>query len=145
MSKLFLLFSILIISSCNSNNEQTAPTIDSIAPTPTYEETKMSLEEKEKSDPLSFLKLHNVVFRQNLLDQWVVEGTVYNHATVAKYKDVVLDIICYTKTRTELGRTTETLYEFVQPNNYKTFKFKTAGYKGTALIGVEIKSAVASD
>jgi len=144
MNKLFLLFSILIISSCDSGNEPTAPTTDSIAK-PTYPEIKVTLEEKEKSDPLPFLKLHNVVFRQNLLDQWVVEGTVYNHATVAKYKDVVLDIIYYTKTRTELGRTRETLYEFVSPNNYQTFKFKNAGYKGTALIGVEINSAIASD
>lgn len=142
MNKLFLLFSILIITSCNSRNEQTTP--EPIV-TPTYEDTKMTLEEKEQSDALSFLKLYNVVFRQNLLDQWVIEGTVENHASVAKYKDVVLDIICYTKTKTELGRVQETLYEFVQPNNYKTFKFKTPGFKGTALIGVEINSAVAAE
>ena len=145
MNHLLLLFCTIIIvsfTSCTNSNNATREEQNTPAQ-PTYQETKMTLEDSEKANPLQFLKVSKVQYRQNLIDEWVVEGTVENHATVATYKDVVLDIVYYSKTETELGRNQETLYEFVAPNNYKTFKFKKYGFAGTALIGVELKSATA--
>ena len=102
----------------------------------------MSLEEQEKLNPTEFLKAEGT-YRQNLIDQWVLEGTISNNATLAKYKDVVLRIVYYSKTQTELGSEEKTLFEYFKPNSQQKFKIKSAGYKGTASIGFEIISASA--
>ena len=141
-----VIFSILALAlfSCDSNPKSNDSDIATPASPekPSYQEQKMTLEESERANPNGFLKVTKVTFRQNLINEWVVEGTVENHASVASYKDVVLDIIYYSKTESELGRKRETLYEFVEPNNYKTFKFKNDGYQEAAQIGIELVSAI---
>ena len=117
-------------SSTNSSNSNPA----------THEEIKMSLEDKEKSNPLSFLNAEGT-YRENIIGQWVLEGTVTNTATIATYKDVVLRIVYYSKTKTEIGSEEKTLFEYFKPNNPKRFKIKSAGYEGTASVGFGIISA----
>ena len=134
MKTLLFAFSLFLFTSCDSNSSYE----------PTHEDIKISLEETEKSSPTEFLKA-NVTYRQNLVDQWVLEGTVSNTASLAKYKDVVLRIVYYSKTQTEIGSEEKTLFEYFKPNNQQSFKIKTAGFEGTTSIGFEVISASAVD
>ena len=118
------------LTSCNSGSS--------------YQETKMTLEDKEKQNPTAFLSTDGT-YRINLLDEWVLEGTISNSATIATYKDVVLNVAFYSKTETHLGSERHTIYEYFSAGQTKNFKIKTFGYKGTNSIGWSIESASSSD
>ena len=132
--KLSLLFSCLFfLLSCNSNT-----------PSPTYEDTKQTLLEKEKSTPTIFLEVTGT-YRKNLIDQLVLEGTISNNATLATYKDVVLNITYYSKTQTELGSEKKTVFDFFKPATKKDFKIKVSGYEETESVGLDIISATPTE
>lgn len=130
MKTLLFVLSLFLFSSCGSDSSYE----------PTHEDIKISLEDAEKASPTEFLKA-NGTYRQNLINQWVLEGTVSNTASLAKYKDVVLKIVYYSKTQTEIGSEEKTLFEYFKPNTKQNFKIKTAGFDGTSSIGFEIISA----
>lgn len=129
---------LLGLTSCNSGSS------DSYGGGKSYQQTKMTLEEKEKNNPTSFLSSDGT-YRKNLAGQWVIEGAIKNSATIAAYKDIVLKIHFYSKTETHLGSEQEVLYEYFPAGKKKKFKIKLYGYKGTSSVGWEIKSAVAAD
>lgn len=131
-----LLSVILILTSCNQSSPGSYDTSSSSS----YQDTKLTLEEKEKQDPLSFLSTDGT-YRENLVGQWVLEGTVTNHATIAKYKDVVLTVKFYSKTKTLLGSEKHSIYEYFSAGRTKSFKIKTFGYRGTKSIGWDISRA----
>ena len=116
--------------SCNSNNNSY----------PSYQSTKMSLEEKEKDYPTSFLR-GNITYRKNLIGEWVLEGTITNTATLAIFKDVILKISYYSKTQTPIGIEEKTLYDYFKPNSSQNFKIKTFGPEGTTTLNFQILSA----
>jgi hypothetical protein len=126
------------LSNCNSRSSGKYDTNSS------YEETKMTLEEKEKQNPISFL-LTDGTYRKALTGGWVLKGTISNSATIATYKDVVLEISFYSKTNTHLGTTQETVYEFFPAGQTKEFKLKTKAYKGTNAISWNIISATPAE
>lgn len=128
------LFLALLSVGCSSNSSRG---YDS---NPTYEETKVSLEETEKQNPVSFLS-SNGTYRKNLLGEWVLEGKIVNSATIATYKDVVLVINFYSKTETVLGSERRILYEYYTPRQKKDFKIKIPGYRKAKKIGWNIESA----
>jgi len=137
MKSLLIFFCLTTtLHSCNSNNTSSS------SPSSSYQETKMSLEDKEKANPLAFLRAKGT-YRQNLLNQWVLEGSVTNIATIASYKDVVLRIVYYSKTETEIGTEDKTVFEYFKPGNSQEFKIKSKGYEGTEKIGFQILSAIA--
>ena len=107
-----------------------------------YQSTKMSLEEQEKGNPLSFLSCDGT-YRKNLLGEWVLEGTISSSASVAEYKDVVLEVHFYSKTNTDLGTEYHTVYEYFPPGKSKRFKIKTYGYKGAKKVGWNVSGASA--
>lgn len=137
MKKILIPYLFLVLVSCGSNSNSPVPD------QPTYQQTKMTLEETEMANPLNFLKVSGT-YRQNLIDQWVVEGYVANSASVAIYKDVLLNIVYFSKTGTELGSVQKTLYEFLRPNGSQSFKFVTNGFEGTSSVNIGIVSAVAA-
>lgn len=102
------------------------------------------MEEKEKRNPTSFLSTDGT-YRKNLMGEWVLEGTISNSATIATYKDVVLEIKFYSKTKTLLGTEKEAIYEYFPAGQRKSFKIKTYGYKGTKSIGWDIIRASAAN
>lgn len=130
MKTLLFTLSLFLFTSCNSDSSYE----------PTHQDIKRSLEETEKSSPIEFLKAEGT-YRQNLIDEWVLEGTISNTASLAKYKDVVLKIVYYSKTQTEIGSEEKTLFEYFKPNTQQKFRIKTAGFDGTASIGFEVISA----
>lgn len=136
MKNLLFVLSIFVFASCDSN------TNSSSSFEPTHEYMKISLEQKERLSPTEFLNAKGT-YRQNLIDQWVIEGTISNTASLATYKDVVLKIVYYSKTQTEIGSEEKTLFEYFKPNSQQKFKIKSAGFEGTASIGFGIISASA--
>jgi hypothetical protein len=135
MKPIIMFFFLAIFLSCNSDQ-------NSNYPPNSYENTKMTLEDQEKENPLAFLRAKGT-YRKNLIDQWVFEGSVTSSATVATYKDVVLRIVYYSKTDTEMGSEDKTVFEYFKPGASQEFKIKTNGYKKAEKIGFEIVSAMA--
>ena len=135
---LFIPFSFLL-SSCESGTRKTNHFEDS-----SYQETKMSLEEQEKFNPLSFLNTKGT-YRKNMIGEWVVDGTISNNATIATYKDVVIEITFYSKTNSLLGTEKKTIYEYFPAGKTIRFKLKTYGYQGTKEINWNIVNAIAAN
>lgn len=143
LTKLFFTASILIIYSCQSDSGSSSNPYSSGSSYnngQTYEQNKISLEDKEKRNPLQFLSSKGT-YRQNLMGKWVMEGKIINSATVAAYKDVVLEFKFYSKTNTLLGTQKMTIYEYVNPGSSKSFKIKLNGYRNTGKIGWEVIDA----
>jgi hypothetical protein len=108
--------------------------------TKSYEEVKVSLAEKEKSNPAKFLSVSNHD-RKNLIGQTVVIGHITNNATVCWYKDVDIKLSFFSKTGVKLDEEIETVYENIAPG--KTVKFKTRSFapKGTDSVAVLVMKA----
>lgn len=128
-----------IISSCNqSYNGQNN---SSSGTTNNYEEKVKSVEEQEKEEPTRFVKVSGT-YRNNFFgNKVIIEGDIQNHATVASYKDIVVEVIFYSKTETELGRQNYIIYEYCSPNQSKDFKLKIAKVDGTEKCGLNVVSA----
>lgn len=108
---------------------------------PSYQEQKLSIEEHEKQNPLHFLSSGGE-YRKNMLGRFVLDGTIVNSATVATYKDVVIEISFYSKTETLLGTKQHSFYEYYPPGSTKTFQLKLDGFEGTAKLGWEVVGGV---
>jgi hypothetical protein len=115
---------LLIFTGCSGSNENSNYGVNDDS----YEEAKISIEDQEKDNPLSFLTV-DAKYRKNLLGEWVIEGKINNSATVAVFKDVKLSILFNSKTDSYLGSETHTVYEFVKPGQSTSFKIKTYAHK----------------
>ena len=134
MKILLIAVCLFFFVSCNSNSNSNSQ------PTPSYQKAKMTLQEQENSNPTGFLKAA-CTYRKNIIGEWVLEGTITNSATLATYKDIVLRIVYYSKTRTQIGTEEKTLYDYYKPNSTQKFKIKSFGYEGTESIEFQILSA----
>lgn len=125
---------MVIITSCTSNSE------NAMAEKESYEKTKVTLEQKEKKDPVLFLSISNND-KRNLIGQTVIKGNVINNAKVCSYKDVQLEVAFYSKTGTLLEKGNETVYDEIAPGRSTDFKFKNFAPKGTDSIAIKILGA----
>ncbi|KAA9338961.1 hypothetical protein [Adhaeribacter soli] len=130
----FIYISIILIfgfSACDSGHAGAGQS---------YEEAQLTIEQTEKVYPKQFIHSDGS-FRKNLVGKWVIEGSIKSSATVATYKDVVLDVTYYSKTNSLIGSEQHTLYEYLTPRQTVKFKFKSFGYKGAESIGLGIADA----
>jgi hypothetical protein len=132
MRNIKFLFLISFLWSCTGNG------------TPGYESTKLSIEEQEKIIPASFLDIEGK-YKENLLGETVIEGKLSSSSTIAKYKDVVVNVNFYTKTDTYLSSEEFVVYEFVNPGSEVDFKIKTKAPKGYDKLSLEIIEAKSVD
>ena len=133
---LALLVIVLIIIASASNNSDP---VDE-----TYVEKVMSIEEVEKSEAQNFLAAsgnYNENFWGTKLN---VHGLIKNNATVATYKDAVVKVTYYSKTKTVLGSKEYTIYEVFAPHSEKPFELKIENYKDVKSIGWEVITATAN-
>jgi hypothetical protein len=139
MKSLLLLFlvSALLLFSCNSDNEQKA-----LAEKESYQLTKQNLLKKEQKNPERFLSVKGSS-RKNIIGQTVVTGTISNAATVAVFKDVLVQFSFYSKTGALLETDKETIFETLEPRESKKFKTKYFAPKGTDSVALQILSAKA--
>lgn len=108
----------------------------------TYEEKVMTVEETERAKPTSFLSAdgnYNENFWGNKIK---VHGTIKNSATVVTFKDAVVRITYYSKTKTALGNKEYTIYDTFPPNSTKKFELKIDNYQDVNSIGFEVVNAL---
>lgn len=101
------------------------------------EELKQELKSREQSNPVEYLDI-SFNLRMNLLGEDVIEGYIFNNATMATFKDVQLHIRYYSKTKTLINSEKQVLYEYLAPRSKKEFKIKTYSPKGTKTIGIDV-------
>jgi len=107
-----------------------------------YFEKKKSIQQIENSEPLRFLTADGN-YKENFWGNKIkVFGKVTNRATIAHYKDIVVRITYYSKTKTVLGSKDYTLYEVFPPNMDKAFELKIDNYKNVNSIGWDVVSAI---
>jgi hypothetical protein len=136
---ILIIFLLSVLASCNSNSG------DGSGSNPaTYQEKVMSVEEIERSEPTKFLTAdgnYNTNFWGNKLK---VHGIITNKATVASYKDAVIRVTYYSKTKTELGNKEYTIYENFPPHSKVKFELKIENYKDLETIGWDVIQATAN-
>jgi len=129
-----ILLSSAAIFSCHNK------TADAATEKTSYEQTKETLEEKEKKSPTTFLTA-SAHERHNLIRQMVIKGSVTNNAKVCTYKDVQLELSFFSKTGTLLEKDNETVYDEVAPGNSVGFKKKYYAPKGTDSVDIRVIDA----
>ena len=108
-----------------------------------YEETKWTLEEKEQENPLSFLSTDGQYWQKRFGKKWIIEGTISNSASIATYKDVVLEIQFYSGTNTFISSTEHIFYEYFPAGTTEDFKIVDFAPEGTESINWKVKRASA--
>ena len=106
-----------------------------------YEESIMTIGEMEAADPSSYLNATGTYKPTYLGDQLKIKGVIENKATVTNYKDVVIEVIFYSKTDSEIAREQYTIYDFFAPNTKKEFKLKVKNYSNVNTIGWNVFNA----
>ncbi|HEY5367956.1 MAG TPA: FxLYD domain-containing protein [Hanamia sp.] len=138
MKKYFLLIlASAFICACGTNTE-TKTKVDKES----YVNTKEELLKKEQKSPQYFLEAKGKN-KKNLLGQTVVKGTIHNNAAIAVYKDVNVKLSFYSKTGALLETDKETVYETIEPGEFKDFKTKYFAPKGTDSVSLEVLGATA--
>lgn len=129
-----LLVSSLIFISCNQSS--------SSADADSYENSKETLEEKERKNPSQFLIITGKD-KRNIVGQTVIKGSIANTAKVCTYKDVNIELAFYSKTGTLLEKGTETIFEIIPPGDKASFKIKYFAPKGADDVRMKVLSAKA--
>ncbi|QIX59694.1 hypothetical protein HER32_00190 [Hymenobacter sp. BT18] len=91
----------------------------------TYEQQRARLAAKELEYWPEFVS-GSFTQHTNFINETVVQGTVSSTASVATFKDIVLEVTFYSKTDTELGTRRATIYEFLPPGGSVHVKKKFA-------------------
>ena len=122
----------VIISSCQSasstNRQKTA------------EEIKQELAQKERENPVAYLKASGT-HRKNFIGETVLEGRIINTATVANFKDIVIEADFLAPSGTSLGTKEFTRYELLGPGYDVTFRFKALAPKQTNSVSIRVVTA----
>ena len=107
----------------------------------TYQEKVKTIEEIERSQPTTFLSVSGT-YKQNFWsDKFTIHGVIKNAATVATYKDAVVIVSYFSKTKTKLASKNYTIYDFFPPHSEKTFELEVNNYKDLNSIGCDIEKA----
>lgn len=132
-------------SSGNSEEESNYDNYETNSNTPrqkSADEIRQDLYNKEMENPKDYLSVtYNLNYRV-ISGKDEIIGTIYNNASLASYKDVVLTVVYSTKTDTELSRENFVVYDYVDAGGSRNFNIKTYSPEGTKKIGVYINSAV---
>ncbi len=121
----------------------------------TTEELRAELQLQELNNPLEYLttkttiKINHVMVRRESIfhdaeyenDGYLIEGTITNNADLAKFKDVVVRVIFYSATQTEIGSKEYTFYEYYKPHTNKPISLQVYPPVGYAGFGFEIVGA----
>lgn len=107
----------------------------------TIGEIQDELYSKEIKNPLDYLSVDYSLTYKILTGEDKITGKIYNSATLASFKDVVLTVTYSTATGTQLGSKDYIVYDYVDAGGSTPFTIKTYSPEGTRSIGVQIKSA----
>jgi hypothetical protein len=138
MKTVFVIILAITSISCNNNSYSDPNTMNS-----SYQEKVMSVEEIERAEPTNFLSADGTYNENFFGNKLKIHGTVHNKATVATYKDAVIQVTYYSKTKTVLAHNSYTIYDFFPPTSERNFELKIDNYQNVATIGWDVVSAVA--
>jgi hypothetical protein len=128
---LLIISFVIGLTACSSSSS------DSVEKT--EDELKMELLDIEQSDPVRYLYAEDVtmqkqekkvkdetLFREAVYedDGAIIEGTIFNKATLAKYKDLRVKVTFYSKTESVISEDEFVIYEFYEPNSSSVLNFK---------------------
>jgi hypothetical protein len=134
-----VIIAMIIISKMNSDGGGSTNTDSQ-----TYQEKVMTVEEIERSQPTNFLTADGNYNRNFWGNKIKVHGKIKNNATVASYKDAVIRVTYYSKTKTELGSKEFTIYDIFPPHSEVMFELKIENYKDVNTIGWDVVEATAN-
>ena len=129
MKKIISLLAILIlVGACNGNEgghkqtkKNTKCDTDSAE---TYQQKVQSIKQTELSQPTNFLKASGT-YNQTLFGNSIkLHGIITNIANVANFKDVVIKVTFYSKTKAFLGNNNYVVHDFFPPHSEKPFELK---------------------
>ena len=104
-------------------------------------ELRQDLQVIERNNPLRYLKV-NFKFDYKLIgNRYILKGEVVNSATLARYKDVELEVYCYSKTKTLIKTIKITIYDYIPAMSKVEFDHKFKLPKGTKNVTVGIVRA----
>lgn len=107
----------------------------------TYQEKIMTVEEIERAEPARFLDASGTYNETLFGNSFRVHGVISNKATVASYKDALVQVTYYSKTKTKLAQNNYTIYDVFPPHSETKFEIKIANYKDVSTIGWDVISA----
>ncbi|MFZ2285087.1 MAG: DUF4339 domain-containing protein [Lutibacter sp.] len=107
-----------------------------------YYEQKLTIEETENSDPLRFLSVEGNYNESFWGTEFKLKGKVTNQASIADYKDLVLRITYYSKTKSAIGTKDYTIYQIFPPNQETLFNLDVVNYEDVESIGLDIVGAI---
>jgi len=144
---LILFIATALLTSCNSGSNTTdgssSTTTAPVEIPKTPEQLRAELKQQEQATPTDYLSADGT-YKENFWgDKLKIKCTIHNKATLASFKDVVVRVTYYTKTKTELGTKEYTIYEIVNANSDKTVEMKIDTYKDVETIGWDVVSAIA--
>jgi hypothetical protein len=149
-SILFLSLAFLALTSCNNSGSSgsgssSSPSSGTEERQKSPEELKADLKQQEQSNPTQYLTADGT-YRQNFWgNKFKVSCTITNTATVATFKDAIVKVTCYSKTKTVLASNQYTVYEVFRPNSKKTVELSIDNYQDVSTIGWDVVDAVAVD
>jgi hypothetical protein len=135
MNRYFIiLIAATILTACNAGTKTAEKEKAS------YEKAKETMAEKEAKNPAGFITA-SCRDRGNLIGQTVIKITLNSKATVAKYKDIEVELSFFSKTGALLQKDVTTIYKTLAPGETVTEKEKQYTPKQTDSIGLKILSA----
>lgn len=107
----------------------------------TKEELRNELLSMESYNPQKYLSI-NYTYKVNLASNTIVEGSVKNSASIARFKNIRVKVIFYSKTDAVVGSETFTIMEFLPSGRSKSFRHRISGWwKGISYSKYTILSA----
>lgn len=138
MRFLYMLSALVLLSSCLGGGSNSG---NPFGNEPSYEEKKMSIEEEEKANPARFLTATGTYRNTYSGSKMRVEGEIISTATVANFKDVVVQFTYFSATDTELGSEKYVLYDFVNAGRSVKFSWKIDVPEACSKLGMDVVSA----
>ena len=90
----------------------------------TERELRQELGDKERRNPLNYLRDRSKWVKEPFTKKVIVSGTIYNNATIARFKDIELLISFSSTTGTVMGSVSKTIYQRISPTSSTEFKAK---------------------
>jgi len=122
---------VICFSSCVGNSYNEHPK--------TPEQLRTELKQQESNTPLMYLtdqnvtllpqqkKIRDAVFFRDAEyapDGAIINGDFINKATLAKFKDITVDILFYSQTQTVINEKSFVIYQYSEPNSTSHFALK---------------------
>jgi hypothetical protein len=129
--------------SSNSAFQNSDPKVGSVQSQKSQEEIRQELFTSESAHPLDLLKIQ-ASWRVNLVANTIIEGAIFNKATLSGFKNVKVRANFLSKTGVKLGEEVFLIMEFVKPSQSLQFRQKITGYyKDASQVVCEVLGAEA--